>query len=925
MSTETPGALSMNSDQNTSTLSAVSALPAPPNTPRMTAHSAQSSVLTIPPPPAYKPPNLPLTLEEKSEQRLESQCDGIVAPINTPNQSMKDDNLPRRNHTISHSSQGRPNNIAKGAVARRNILGIDTATTPKAPARSASLITTAVRQKVALRNKPKAGNINPHTAEIFSPISPDMFDGERVPFGSIADHSPHRVATPPPPPQPVKIHKRAATFETISSGSDHTKSSDNTVVGNPQAHKPGRNVPVKYRNSMSTISDASMAMWADSIDDQYIMTTPAGSNITIQTANQIQILDESSIIASSVDDSANVSDFNIDVYFNDSNGQISFESDADKSFDATPDTSINSTRVRFRGSHQRRSSEQLSGKSIRRLVNIAPRSATPPVILSPGLMDSVTDAVTGIFYEPSLIMDGPVQLNDTKQQLQESWPIPPLPSNQYSQKSNELKHFQKRQKIDSFTTTSTSAPLFNPSAPPRIYPPPRLDSVNRQQIPAAMPVRTFTPPLTANQIGHNEKCDQWLQKAGEVRHVVGQQVTVSNPDRRAQVGQSIHIKARRVRWADGDAPPVPEPPVEEFVPPPRIASLIDDSNDEGLRSKRNSSIASPPEAIPLSAQASLSKKNTHISRRPRAASDAKHVPSQLVTASSATSEERREHNKAHNRRKASEASIIILPDTIQNESKQSQTITTNQRPKKLQPRRLQKSATVSDTADLPLDERSNVPASSRFATPFFTMISDTTLSMTSFATSSHATVSARDGSDRESIVAPPPAPVDERNLEIRLLREVTLEEARADCHASLPKEKLKLKLKRRLKADPMCACCSRVITDPTCTYALDRYWISSHFRCAHCKFSFANGTFVAHGGRAYCPYDYFSLYGQRCHSCHMVIRDGCVRELGHIWHTDCFRCEDCGIPLKKDEFKHINGATYCIRDAFRIERRDLQH
>ncbi|KAI8056676.1 hypothetical protein BDF22DRAFT_667422, partial [Syncephalis plumigaleata] len=107
-------------------------------------------------------------------------------------------------------------------------------------------------------------------------------------------------------------------------------------------------------------------------------------------------------------------------------------------------------------------------------------------------------------------------------------------------------------------------------------------------------------------------------------------------------------------------------------------------------------------------------------------------------------------------------------------------------------------------------------------------------------------------------------------------------------------------------------------TQPKCTYALDRYWISEHFRCAHCKFSFANNTFVAYNGRAYCPYDYFSLFGQRCHSCHMVIRDGSVRALGKIWHTDCFRCEDCGMPLH-DDYKEINGVAYCMRDAFRLE------
>ncbi|KAI8056675.1 hypothetical protein BDF22DRAFT_652785 [Syncephalis plumigaleata] len=130
---------------------------------------------------------------------------------------------------------------------------------------------------------------------------------------------------------------------------------------------------------------------------------------------------------------SNLSEFNIDCYFDTSSeyqggsrSTVVTTNADDTSRPPTKELTNRKSKSKFRGTHQRKSSEQLSSKSIRLLTPILPRSATPPPILSPGLMESVTDAVTGIFYEPSIMLDhSSLQLDNTEDIIQMSWPNPP--------------------------------------------------------------------------------------------------------------------------------------------------------------------------------------------------------------------------------------------------------------------------------------------------------------------------------------------------------------------------------------------------------------------------------------------------------------------------------------------------------------------
>ncbi|RKP25421.1 hypothetical protein SYNPS1DRAFT_22614, partial [Syncephalis pseudoplumigaleata] len=149
--TSAPGMDSSLEEQ--SSLSAADMMAAPPNTPRATAiHLA--SPTDIPPPPAYKPPALPISPTEKLELKREARCDGIVPPINTPRQSV-DSAIRVQRHPRSSDERKRPS--AKGATASSStvVTELDLSMPPKAPARSASLVTSTVRQRVTLRAQPK--------------------------------------------------------------------------------------------------------------------------------------------------------------------------------------------------------------------------------------------------------------------------------------------------------------------------------------------------------------------------------------------------------------------------------------------------------------------------------------------------------------------------------------------------------------------------------------------------------------------------------------------------------------------------------------------------------------------------------------------------------------------------------------------------
>ncbi|RKP06968.1 hypothetical protein THASP1DRAFT_24795 [Thamnocephalis sphaerospora] len=240
---------------------------------------------------------------------------------------------------------------------------------------------------------------------------------------------------------------------------------------------------------------------------------------------------------------------------------------------------------------------------------------------------------------------------------------------------------------------------------------------------------------------------------------------------------------------------------------------------------------------------------------------------------------------------------------------------------------------------------SPVAADSRFATPFFTIVSDTTLSWTSSMQGPNGRRGAPSycASIMSHTHEAASVPFEGTNpqLELQRARELTLAEARAELEKAAAEAlaaavaqdrsvKRSLRHAKKPNADilataamavPTCACCKEEITSDVCFGALGRYWKVEHFRCKHCRFSFPDGTFVEHAGRAYCPRDYFTLFAPRCHGCHMVIRSGSVRAMDTIWHNDCFCCEDCGKPLQSNAFIEINGLPYCLRDAQNIKRR----
>jgi LIM domain len=94
------------------------------------------------------------------------------------------------------------------------------------------------------------------------------------------------------------------------------------------------------------------------------------------------------------------------------------------------------------------------------------------------------------------------------------------------------------------------------------------------------------------------------------------------------------------------------------------------------------------------------------------------------------------------------------------------------------------------------------------------------------------------------------------------------------------------------------------------------------FVCKTCSSPFPTGEFYVLQDRPYCGRHWHKLNGSLCKSCDEGI-EGVYLETDRRekWHTQCFGCSKCMIPLPEDYFE-VDGRPYCQRHAFSVVKRD---
>lgn len=120
----------------------------------------------------------------------------------------------------------------------------------------------------------------------------------------------------------------------------------------------------------------------------------------------------------------------------------------------------------------------------------------------------------------------------------------------------------------------------------------------------------------------------------------------------------------------------------------------------------------------------------------------------------------------------------------------------------------------------------------------------------------------------------------------------------------------------------LCWACGEVIKDQVIR-ALERAYHPSCFTCTTCKKQIGEQSFAqGEVGEVYCLQDYYRKYAPMCNACNKLIipkEDGTdsytVECLGHSYHENCYRCEDCAIQLSPEPNEHgcypLDGRMLC--------------
>ncbi|XP_056010611.1 LIM domain kinase 1-like isoform X2 [Ostrea edulis] len=108
----------------------------------------------------------------------------------------------------------------------------------------------------------------------------------------------------------------------------------------------------------------------------------------------------------------------------------------------------------------------------------------------------------------------------------------------------------------------------------------------------------------------------------------------------------------------------------------------------------------------------------------------------------------------------------------------------------------------------------------------------------------------------------------------------------------------------------ICAKCSRLVEEDSFIQALGNEWHSNCFRCSRCNRCLSNWYFEKNG-ELFCKQDYWTLYGESCNRCNLVITGPLMVAGDHKYHPECFQCHNCNAFIE-------DGQTYALVERSRL-------
>lgn len=123
-----------------------------------------------------------------------------------------------------------------------------------------------------------------------------------------------------------------------------------------------------------------------------------------------------------------------------------------------------------------------------------------------------------------------------------------------------------------------------------------------------------------------------------------------------------------------------------------------------------------------------------------------------------------------------------------------------------------------------------------------------------------------------------------------------------------------------------CRGCSQPIYGKSIRAADGRLTGRYHHQCFSCKTCarpFPDASFYVHNDSPYCAQHWHQINGSLCRKCHQGIEGHYLAtDRGEKFHTSCFSCTTCNVPLREDYFE-MSGRAYCERHAFDFARRGV--
>ena len=102
----------------------------------------------------------------------------------------------------------------------------------------------------------------------------------------------------------------------------------------------------------------------------------------------------------------------------------------------------------------------------------------------------------------------------------------------------------------------------------------------------------------------------------------------------------------------------------------------------------------------------------------------------------------------------------------------------------------------------------------------------------------------------------------------------------------------------------------------------DYYFHTQCFKCKDCGVSLSQGGFFTKNNDYYCSKCYQSHYGTKCGHCGLFVEGEVVTALGKTYHQNCFTCAGCGKPFPAGERVTFTGKNCLCQRCVRKNNAD---